>query len=246
VSDDNPGRRRRRNIVGLTAVAGGALLGKSLSSKPDSREFYLLTGAVAAVWTLGGLAAAPQHREWTRMRVAGAADIMRPVAMGAGAFAAFYAAARVARRVPALDRALRSVLTYSHEGSDAAVLGTALVNGVAEEIFFRGAVYDAAGPRHQAAATTATYMAVTAATRNPALVAASGVMGWIFAKQRRESGGIIDPIITHVTWSTLMLRYVPPLFEEATQPADGSGHSQRDDRDVVADQPILEVHDRLE
>jgi membrane protease YdiL (CAAX protease family) len=237
--------RRNRGIVAVTAVAGGALLGKSLSSEPDSREFYLLTGAVAAAWTVGGLASAP-HGEWTRQRVTEASDLLRPVAVGAGAFAAFYAAARGARRVPALDQALRSVLAYSHEGSGAAVLGTALVNGVAEEIFFRGAVYDAAGPRHQAAATTATYMAVTAATRNPALVAASGVMGWIFAKQRRESGGIIDPIITHVTWSTLMLRYVPPLFEEATQPADGSGHSQRDDRDVVADQPILEVHDRLE
>jgi membrane protease YdiL (CAAX protease family) len=212
--EPRPGRSRA--IAGLTSVAGAALLGKSLASEPDSREFYLLTGAVAAIWTLGGLASAP-HRKWTRQRVTEPSDLLRPVAVGAGAFAAFYAAARVARRVPALDRALRSVLTYSHEGSDAAVLGTALVNGIAEEIFFRGAVYDAAGPRHQAAATTATYMAVTAATRNPALVAASGVMGWIFAKQRRESGGIIEPIITHVTWSTLMLRYVPPLFDRGAR-----------------------------
>lgn len=209
--------RRRRGAVAITAAAGGALLGKSLSSEPDSREFYLLTGAVAAVWTVGGLLSAPHRREWVRGRVTTAADLARPVAIGAGAFATFYAAARVARRIPVLDSALRSVLAYSHEGSDAAVLGTALVNGLAEEVFFRGAVYDALTPRHQLAATTATYMAVTTATRNPALVAAAGVMGWIFAKQRRESGGIIDPIISHVTWSTLMLRYVPPLFEPRRQ-----------------------------
>lgn len=210
MSRDN--RRRRRGVVGITAVTGGALLGKSLSSEPDSREFYLLTGAVAAVWTLGGLVSAPRRRDWIVRHRADARQLAQPVALGAGAFAIFYSVARVARRIPLVDRALRSVMAYSHEGSEAAVLGTALVNGIAEEVFFRGAVYDAAGPGHQIAATTATYMAVTTATRNPALVAASGVMGWLFARQRRDSGGILAPIVTHATWSTLMLRYLPPLF----------------------------------
>jgi hypothetical protein len=209
-----PTRRlhRRRITLAATAVAGAGLLGKSLSAEPDSREFYLLTSAVAALWTGSGLAVRSDHRGPVRRDGAGA-SLATPVAIGAGTFATFYGAARVARRIPVLDDALYSVMDYSHRGSDALVLGTALINGVAEEVFFRGAVYDVAGPQHRVAATTVAYMAVTSATRNPALVLASGVMGWIFAAQRRATGGIRAPIVTHLTWTTLMLRYLPPLFD---------------------------------
>ena len=41
-------------------------------------------------------------------------------------------------------------------------------------------------------------------------------MGALFALQRRASGGIQAPILTHLTWSTLILRYLPPLFPDAT------------------------------
>jgi uncharacterized protein len=58
------------------------------------------------------------------------------------------------------------------------------------------------------------YMLATVATRNPALVLASGVMGALFGLQRRSSGGIQAPLLTHLTWSTLMLRYLPPLFRD--------------------------------
>ena len=37
-------------------------------------------------------------------------------------------------------------------------------------------------------------------------------MGTLFGLQRRASGGIQAPLLTHVTWATLMLRYLPPLF----------------------------------
>jgi len=66
--------------------------------------------------------------------------------------------------------------------------------------------------------STAVYMLATVATRNPALVLASGVMGALFGLQRRASGGIGAPMLTHLTWSTLMLRYLPPLFADPAQP----------------------------
>jgi membrane protease YdiL (CAAX protease family) len=93
------------------------------------------------------------------------------------------------------------------------VLATALVNGAAEELFFRGAVYDAAGPRAMPVSTGA-YVLATSATRNPALVLASVVMGALFAAQRRSTGGIQAPLLTHITWSVLMLRFLPPLFKQ--------------------------------
>ncbi len=43
---------------------------------------------------------------------------------------------------------------------------------------------------------------------------AAVVMGTLFGAQRRASGGIQAPVLTHLTWSVLMLRYLPPLFRD--------------------------------
>ncbi|OXR39584.1 hypothetical protein B7C42_08348 [Nocardia cerradoensis] len=56
------------------------------------------------------------------------------------------------------------------------------------------------------------YVLTTTATRNPALVLAAAVMGSLFGLQRRRTGGITASLLTHLTWSTLMLHYLPPLF----------------------------------
>ena len=39
-------------------------------------------------------------------------------------------------------------------------------------------------------------------------------MGTLFGLQRRATGGLQAPALTHVTWSVLMLRHLPPLFRE--------------------------------
>jgi membrane protease YdiL (CAAX protease family) len=211
-------RRRRRTVLG-TAVGGAALLGVSLSTPPDSKEFYGLTLGVAGIWTLGALRSGPLHLGYTRT---GASTYRRPVlapaVIGVGAFGAFYGAALAAKRIPVLDRAIASVLTYANQGNDGLVLATTLANGVAEEVFFRGALYSAVGANQPVARSTAAYMLATATTRNPALVLASGVMGALFGLQRRASGGVQAPMITHVVWSTLMLRFLPPLFRRHLTP----------------------------
>ena len=138
--------------------------------------------------------------------------VLTPVVSGVGAFGAFYAGALVARRIPVLERAIGSVLRYADQGSAPLVLTTTLANGLAEEVFFRGSVYAAAGAARPVLASTAVYGLATTATRNPALVLASVPMGLLFAQQRRITGGIQAPTLTHVVWSTLMLRFLPPLF----------------------------------
>jgi hypothetical protein len=114
--------------------------------------------------------------------------------------------------VPLLDAAIVGVMRFARQGSTPLVVLTTCANGVAEELFFRGALYTAVGGRHPVAKATAAYTAVTAATRNPALTIAGALMGTLFGLQRRATGGVQAPIITHVTWSALMLRYMPPLF----------------------------------
>jgi membrane protease YdiL (CAAX protease family) len=92
------------------------------------------------------------------------------------------------------------------------VLLTTLANGVGEEVFFRGALYAALRDHTPVAASTAVYTLATTTTRNPALVLAAAAMGGLFGLQRRASGGLQAPLLTHLTWSALMLRYLPPLF----------------------------------
>lgn len=207
--------RRRRVVVG-TALAGAGVLGASLSTRPDSPQFYGLTAATAATWVVGGLVSGPLHLG--RIRTPGGTlrrPVITPVAIGVGAFGAFYGAALVARRIPVLERAISSVLQYADQGDDRLVLLTTLTNGAAEEVFFRGALYAALHEESSVVASTGVYMLATVATRNPALVLASGVMGALFGLQRRMTGGIQAPMLTHLTWSTLMLRYLPPLFRRA-------------------------------
>jgi len=211
--------RRRRRVTAAVSVAGAGLLGVSLSTKPDSPQFYALTLGVAGTWFAGGVASGPLHLGWIRYRDESLRrPLLTPVVTGVGAFGLFYGCALVARHIPVLDRAISSVLRYATEGSDRLVLLTTLANGAAEEVFFRGALYAAVGVRNPVPWSTAVYMLATVATRNPALVLASGVMGALFGLQRRASGGIGAPMLTHLTWSTLMLRYLPPLFADPAQP----------------------------
>jgi uncharacterized protein len=213
--------RRRQQVTAGVSVAGAGLLGLSLSQPPGSPRFYGLTLGVAGTWLAGGLASGPLHLGWTF----GPGDLLRrpvvrPVLTGAGAFGAFYAAALVARRVPVLDRAITKILRYAHQGSAPLVLTTTLANGLAEEVFFRGALYAAVGERRPVVTSTAVYGLATVATRNPALVLASLVMGTLFGLQRRSTGGLQAPVLTHLTWSALMLRYLPPLFQDSPDVAD--------------------------
>jgi membrane protease YdiL (CAAX protease family) len=196
-------------VLAAVTAAGSGLLGASLASRPGSRRFQVLTASVAATWLAGAQAAGPVPR--------GRREVLQPVVTGAGAFGVFYGCALVARRIPLLRRAITGVLDHAHRGSKASVAATTLLTGAAEEVFFRGSLYDAAGAR----ASTAVYVLSTTATRNPALVLASAAMGTLFAWQRGRSGGVQAPLLTHVVWSALMLGFMPRLFPPETLDSAG-------------------------
>jgi uncharacterized protein len=212
--------RRRRLVVAGVSLAGAGLLGTSLSTKPGSPQFYGLTLGVAATWMVGGLQSGPLHLGWIEHRDHTLRrPVITPVLTGVAAFAVFYVCARAARHVPLLNKAISMVLRYAHQGSSPLVLFTTLANGATEEVFFRGALYAAVGGKYPVALSTAVYSLATTATRNPALVLASAVMGTLFGLQRRATGGIQAPILTHLTWSTLMLHFLPPLYLRSCGPA---------------------------
>jgi membrane protease YdiL (CAAX protease family) len=214
---------RRVAWLGAAWLGAAALLRSSFAARAGSARFYLLTASLAATWTGGALGAGPVpwHGDGTGARPASTARslVIVPAVTGAAAFAVFYGAARVARHQRTLRRAIASVLRYAETGSTPLVVLIASGSAVAEELFFRGALWS--GPRPLRTATVA-YAASTAATGNPALVLAGLITSVIFGRQREATGGVLAPAVTHVTWSLLMLRYLPPLFREAGQPS-GAG-----------------------
>jgi membrane protease YdiL (CAAX protease family) len=212
-------RARRRLIVTATGIGGAGLLGISLSTKAGSPQFYILTMGLAGTWAVGALSSGPLPLNMTKDRGGTwRRPVVMPVLTGAGAFGLFYGAARLARHIPPLNRAIGSVLHYVDDGSTPLVLATASANAVAEELFFRGALWSLVAESHPVVKTTLAYTATTAATRNPALVLAGTATSVLFGLQRRTSGGILAPALSHLTWSLLMLRYLPPLFPAPRRP----------------------------
>jgi len=206
---------------GAAGVGAAALLRSSFAARAGSARFYLLTASLAGTWTGGALGAGPipwRDDTWHSRPASAARDlIVVPVVTGAATFAAFYGAARAVCRHRALRRAIASVLRYADAGSTPLVVLITSGSGVAEELFFRGALWS--GPR-PLRTTTLAYAASTAATGNPALILAGLITSMIFGWQRAATGGVLAPAVTHVTWSVLMLRYLPPLFRDADQPPD--------------------------
>lgn len=207
--------------LGAAGLGTAALLRSSFAARAGSARFYLLTASLAGTWTAGALGAGPipwrgdgrRHRPGSATR----SLAVVPVVTGAATFAAFYGAARAARRYRTPRRAITSVLRYADAGSAPLVMVIASASGVAEELFFRGALWSGSCPLRT---TTLAYGASTAATGNPALVLAGLITSVIFGWQRAVTGGVLAPALTHVTWSVLMLRYLPPLFRDADQTLD--------------------------
>lgn len=210
---DTPTALRRRQVVTVAfVVLGGTVLGLSLRIEPGSPWFYPATFGLALVWTVGALLSGPLHLG----RIADPAGrhrrpVVVPVLIGLGLAGIFVLGGLVVREIPWLDEQVRSVLDFADQGAIPLVVLVTAVNGIAEELFFRGAAY-AATPRYPVPVTTVAYALATLATGNVMLAFAAILLGLVVGLQRRASGGILAPILTHVTWSLTMLFALPALF----------------------------------
>ena len=204
--------RRRRIVVAVVLVAGATLLGISLQARPGSAAFYPLTLGLAAVWAVGGYLSGPLHLGYLPFRGSLRRPIPTGVVIGVIAGTVFIAGALVVRQIPFLDDFVRNVLDHARFGSLPIIAVLTLVNGVAEEIFFRGGLFAAIGREHPVVISTVIYALATVATLNLMLVFAAVTLGLVLALERRSSGGILAPIITHIPWSMMMLFLLPPLF----------------------------------
>ena len=206
--------RRRRLVSAVTLVVGAAMLWWSLRLPPGDPSFYVWTTVLAAVWVGGAFLSGRLYLGQGHTR---AGEYARPVvqslALGLLLLAVFLAGALVVGRIPWLAGPVNDLLDHVRFASVPVVLVITVMNGIAEEIFFRGALYAAIPQRWTVLATTALYALVTVGSGVPLLVFAAVLIGLVCGLQRRVTGGILGPAITHITWSAGMLLLLPPLLE---------------------------------
>jgi CAAX protease family protein len=207
---------RRRIVVAITLAIGATLLGLSFSVRQGDPAFYALTFGLAATWMLGSLLSGPLHLGHILLGGTLRRPIITPIVVGLLLAALFVLGALIVRTIPTLARLAEDVLGYARLGNLWIIFMITLVNGIAEEFFFRGALYAAIGVWHPVLISTVLYALATIAGGNPVLVFAAVVLGTVVALQRRASGGILAPILTHITWSLSMLFVLPPIFASAT------------------------------
>ena len=212
--DPAPVLRRRRWVAVVTLVTGAALLWWSLRLRPGDPLFYAGTAGLALTWALGAALGGPLHlgHAHTRAGTAYARPVVQSLALGGLLLGIFLAGAVLVAQVPVLRAPVDDLLDHARLGLLPLVLLITVVNGVAEEVFFRGTLYAAVPERWTVATTTAVYALTTVGSGVPLLVLAAVCVGLVCALQRRVTGGVLGPIITHITWSSGMLLLLPPLL----------------------------------
>ena len=207
--------RRRRVIVAIVLVLGAAALSLAFQKHPGDSAFFWWSMALAGVWALG--------------RVRYPDRCISAVPAGAVAISAQWSAARSSGCCSAASSLLGglvvqgdpgsrrprspALLHYTDQGSWRLTMAVALVAAVAEEMFYRGALYTALSRHHPLLISTIIYaIATLGSSRNPMLAFAAIILGTVCALERRATGGVLAPILTHFVWTLVVLLGLPPLF----------------------------------
>ena len=205
--------RRRRVVAVLTLVLGAGLLAWALRIEPGDPTFYAATLGLAVIWALGAFLSGPLHLGRAHTRAGGVTrPLVQSLALGTLLLAVFLAGSLLVARIPVLREPVEELLDHARFGSLPLVAALTALNGVAEELYFRGALYAAIGRRYAVTISTVVYGLTTVGSGIPLLVLAAVLLGVVTALQRRVTGGILGPIITHLVWSLGMLFLLPPML----------------------------------
>ena len=134
----------------MTLLVGAGVLTWALRIEPGDSLFYVATLALAGVWAVGALLSGPLHlgRARTRSGELSGRAVVQSLALGVLLLAVFLVGSVVVARVPFLRDPVDELLDHAQFGSLALVAVITAVNGIAEELYFRGALYAGVGRRH--------------------------------------------------------------------------------------------------
>ncbi len=203
---------RRRIVVAIVLVLGATALSFALRSHPGQASFYWWSLVLACVWGFGAFASGPLHLGGARWRGRNQRPVISGSVIGLLLGGVFVLGGLIAREIPVVAELITRVLQYTDQGSWRLTMAVALLGGITEELFYRGALYTALGRRHPLVISTVVYVIATLASGNLMLGFAAIFLGTVCALERRATGGVLAPILTHFVWTLVVLLALPPLF----------------------------------
>ena len=206
--------RRRRIVVAVVLVIGAALLGYSLTRRPGDDVVLLADSCTGRQCGRSARSCpGPLHLGCIRFRGRNQRPVITGTAIGLVLGGAFVVGGLIAREIPGVREYITQVLEFANYGPLVLVTFITVINGIAEELFFRGALYTALGTTYPAVVSTVIYVVTTAAaTGNPMLGFAAVILGAVCAWERRITGGVLAPMLTHFFWGLVMVLALPPVF----------------------------------
>ncbi|CAJ1495106.1 type II CAAX endopeptidase family protein [[Mycobacterium] kokjensenii] len=204
--------RRRRVVVAVVVLIGAAVLASMHDKLPGDPAFYWLSLVLAAVWSVGAVVAGPLHLGVLRFRGRNERPVFTGTGVGLVLGGIFIVGALAAKDIPAMAHQVAAVLAFTTEMSWRLVVLIAIVNAIAEEMFFRGALFSAFGRHSPMVLSTLLYVAAMMAAGNVAVGIAALVLGTVCAMERRATGGVLAPVLTHLVWGLMMVLALPPIF----------------------------------
>ncbi|MCV7382473.1 CPBP family intramembrane glutamic endopeptidase [Mycolicibacter longobardus] len=204
--------QRRRAVVGVVVLIGAGVLGVMHTKLPGDAWFYWLSLVLAAVWSVGALVSGPLHLGVLRFRGRNERPVFTGTGVGLVLGGVFLLAGFVIAKIPPLAGQVTAILDYAGGVSWRLVVLIAIVNAIAEEMFFRGALFSAFGRHSPLVWSTLLYVAAMMAGGNLMVGVAALVLGTVCAIERRATGGVLAPVLTHLVWSLVMVLALPPIF----------------------------------
>ena len=123
----------------------------------------------------------------------------------------FVAGGFMVRFLPPLAGPVHELLNHARVGSLAMVALTTAVNGVAEETYYRGALWRILPRGRRILVTTIAYTAVTSLAGIPLLAFAAAALGAFVGYLRERTRSIVPGIVAHLVWSLTMLFVLPSV-----------------------------------
>lgn len=203
---------RRRIVVAVVLVIGAVLLALMHSKDHGDPAFYWLALVLGAVWGVGALLSGPLHLGVVRFRGRNERPVFTGTGIGLFLGGVFVLGGLVVREIAPLAEQVTEILAFTNEASWRLVVLITLVNAIAEEMFFRAALFTAFGRRYPIVGSTALYVLAILATGNLMLGFAALVLGVVCAVERRATGGVLAPVLTHLVWGLIIVLALPPLF----------------------------------
>ncbi|WOC13262.1 hypothetical protein MP11Mi_23630 [Gordonia sp. MP11Mi] len=200
----------------LVMVAGAVCLAFSVRVAQGSIPFYVLSLGLGVIWAVGAVWVGGVRLGTSSGRARRVGFVSTVTALGVAA--SFIVGGYLAARVPFLDDQIDELISRTDHAFVLSLFLVAAVTGVAEEMFFRGALFDVASRSlsgdsiRTVAATTILYTVVTAVTANLGLTLAAAALGAMVGTARAYSGSVIPAIVGHLAWTVATIGILPQLI----------------------------------